>query len=261
MKKSLLALALCASLTTTAQATEPFVGHYHSGGVDWAQNLMLMDNNRFCFALIAGSLDLITGGTWQAHKKGNISTIELTETRLKLPDLLLAATSSGRQAKIGKKRAMMFSAYELDSVLSAHQIRYAFSHSDTPPQAKNYAPLPDTDKMASYVVVPDNAQYVFIRTDSDSPVYRFHMGKNRNVALMPNSQARHDPFNLTLVYNHQTHFLGNTRSPTEWGQPEKVSSETQEQAWQQCQPKAIETVRQVTSSEPTLVEPDILPAH
>lgn len=144
------------------------------------------------------------------------------------------------------------------------QLIKSATHSATatrPPQAKNYAPLPDTDKMASYVVVPDNAQYVFIRTDSDSPVYRFHMGKNRNVALMPNSQARHDPFNLTLVYNHQTHFLGNTRSPTEWGQPEKVSSETQEQAWQQCQPKAIETVRQVTSSEPTLVEPDILPAH
>nr|WP_314484084.1 hypothetical protein [uncultured Kingella sp.] len=139
MKKPLLALALCASLTT-AQAAEPFVGHYHSGGVDWAQNLMLMDNNRFCFALIAGSLDLITGGTWQASKQGNISTIELTETRLKLPDLLLAATSSGGQAKIGKKRAMMFSAYELDSVLSAHQIRYAFSHSDTPPPKPRITP-------------------------------------------------------------------------------------------------------------------------
>lgn len=61
MKKGLLALALFASLT--AHAAEAFAGNYRGGGVDSVFQLMLLDNHRYCVALIAGNLDLITGGT------------------------------------------------------------------------------------------------------------------------------------------------------------------------------------------------------
>ena len=120
MKKGLLALALFASLT--AHAAEPFAGNYRGGGVDSVFQLMLLDNHRYCVALIACNLDLITGGTWQAKRKGNISTIQLKETRLNLPKLMLVTNCNPNDeaewdAKIGKQRALLLSSYELDRSL------------------------------------------------------------------------------------------------------------------------------------------------
>ena len=265
MKKPLLALALCASLTTV-QAAEPFVGHYHSGGVDWVQNLMLMNNHRYCFALIAGSLDLLTGGTWQAHKKGNTTIIQLKEMRLNLPPLLLVANFKTNdetwEAEIGKQRALLFSPPELDRSLDISQIYYAFSDGDnTFPKKADYAQTQDNERMFAHITIPDKAQYVFIRTslNDSQPIYRFHIGNSRRALLTLNEQANRKPVNATLVYNHETKTLVDKDNEQRWGQPEKVSPAAQAKIWQQCQPKAPKTVRRVNGSERSIVMPDILP--
>jgi hypothetical protein len=52
-----------ASLCST-QSSADYVGHYRRGGVDSAEQLALMDDNTYCYAVTAGSLDLLSGGRW-----------------------------------------------------------------------------------------------------------------------------------------------------------------------------------------------------
>ena len=235
--------------------------------MDSVFQLMLLDNHRYCVALIAGNLDLITGGTWQAKRKGNISTIQLKETRLNLPKLMLVTNFNPNDeaewdAKIGKQRALLLSPYELDRSLGIQHIYYAFSNdSNTFPKHTDYTPSQDENQLFTRVIVPPQAQYVFIRTSlsPDQPIYRFHIGNSQRAVLVLNNQASREPLNLTLAYNYKTRTLADTRHEEEWGQPEKVSPAEQAQAWQNCQPKAPVLVRRVTSSEQSVVEPDILP--
>lgn len=261
MKKGLLALALCAGLT--AQAAEPFVGTYRDGSVDSVYKLMLLDKHRYCFFLMAGSLDLITGGTWQAKRKGNISTIRLKETWLDLPALMLVVnfnlSDPDWEAKIGQQRALLFSPYELDRGLKTSQIYYAFGSGNTFPKKDGYTLSQNADSEFAHIVIPDNAQYVFIRTGPDQPVYRFHIGNSQRALLVLNEQARRQPADFTLAYNHKTRILTDTQRAEEWGQPEKAAPVVQSTAWRQCQPKAPKTVRRVNGSERSVVIPDIFP--
>jgi len=71
---SLLPFAAAQALT---EAEKPYVGGYTQGSVDSRAQLMLLDDNTFCFAFMGGSLDMLAGGRWKAEGNG----VRLEEVR------------------------------------------------------------------------------------------------------------------------------------------------------------------------------------
>jgi hypothetical protein len=70
----LLPLAAAQALT---EAEKPYVGGYTQGSVDSRAQLMLLDDNTFCFSFMGGSLDMLAGGRWKAEGNG----VRLQEVR------------------------------------------------------------------------------------------------------------------------------------------------------------------------------------
>ncbi|MBW8720998.1 MAG: hypothetical protein JF626_03595, partial [Polaromonas sp.] len=74
-------LALTLLPLATAQAVtpdeQPYVGGYTQGSVDTRSQLMLLDDNTFCFSFMGGSLDMLAGGRWKAEGNG----VRLQEVR------------------------------------------------------------------------------------------------------------------------------------------------------------------------------------
>jgi len=64
---TLLPLAGAQALTA---AEKPYVGGYTQGSVDTRAQLMLLDDNTFCFSFMGGSLDMLAGGHWKAEGNG-----------------------------------------------------------------------------------------------------------------------------------------------------------------------------------------------
>ena len=108
----LMALALPAR----AQSGAEFVGHYGGGGVDSVSELLVLPNQTFCFALMAGNLDLMVGGRWQvvageSGNKGNkgASAIRLTEVRPSRAPFLMQAQQREDADKVpAGQRVVMF---------------------------------------------------------------------------------------------------------------------------------------------------------
>ena len=71
----LLPLAAAQALTP---AEQPYVGEYSQNSVDSRAQLVLMDDNTFCFGFNGGSRNMLAGGRWQAEGKG----VRLQEVRL-----------------------------------------------------------------------------------------------------------------------------------------------------------------------------------
>ncbi|MEO8389745.1 hypothetical protein [Polaromonas sp.] len=71
---TLLPLAAAQAVTPTEQ---PYVGSYAQGSVDTRAQLMLLDDNTFCFSFMGGSLDMLAGGRWKAEGEG----VRLQEVR------------------------------------------------------------------------------------------------------------------------------------------------------------------------------------
>ena len=46
-----------------------YVGGYRQGSVDSLTRLVLLDDNTFCFSVMAGSLDLLAAGHWKSNPK------------------------------------------------------------------------------------------------------------------------------------------------------------------------------------------------
>ena len=69
-------LSLVDAYAVTA-AEKPYVGGYTQGSVDSRAQLMLLDDNTFCFAFMGGSLDMLSGGRWKAEGDG----VRLQEVR------------------------------------------------------------------------------------------------------------------------------------------------------------------------------------
>ncbi|WP_457282013.1 hypothetical protein [Polaromonas sp. P5_D5] len=71
---TLLPMAGAQALTA---AEKPYVGGYTQGSVDSRAQLMLLDDNTFCFTFMGGSLDMLAGGRWKAEGNG----VRLQEVR------------------------------------------------------------------------------------------------------------------------------------------------------------------------------------
>ena len=72
-----LALLPLAAARAATPAEQPYVGSYTQGSVDTRSQLMLLDDNTFCFSFMGGSLDMLAGGRWKTEGNG----VRLQEVR------------------------------------------------------------------------------------------------------------------------------------------------------------------------------------
>ncbi len=72
-----LTLLPLAGAQAVTPAEQPYVGGYTQGSVDSRAQLMLLDDNTFCFSFMGGSLDMLAGGRWKAEGNG----VRLQEVR------------------------------------------------------------------------------------------------------------------------------------------------------------------------------------
>ena len=277
MKRILVLLLLGAALS--ARADEPFVGMYRQDKADITVRLLLLDKQRFCFAISAGGIDMHTGGSWQkmAGQNGSIR-LRLTEKHLGLPALvmvanpemdakMLAKTLAETQQMFGKEKRVVFlaplvlqDAFDINPAL-------AFSTKADWPGEGAFKPLFAEGQGIERnvkVPMPDNTRYVFVRSEDDTQIFRFSVGQSRYVRLNPNEneQARRETLDFEFAFDRKTRRLTHLKNGTlhHLGRPEKLSPQAQENAWVQCEPKIPrEMVRTVRGTERTLLLPDVLP--
>lgn len=273
MKKILFLLLLGAALS--ARADEPFVGMYRQDKADITARLLLLDKQRFCFALSAGGIDMHTGGSWQKMDGQNGSIrLRLTEKRLGLPALVMVAnlemdakTLAETQQAFGKEKRVVFLAPLV--LLDAIGINpaLAFGTKADWPAAGAFKPLFAEGQGIERnvkVPMPDNTRYVFVRSEDGTQIFRFSVGQSQYVRLNPNEneQARRETLDFELAFDRKTRRLTHLKNGTlhHLGRPEKLSPQAQENAWAQCEPKIPrEMVRTVRGTERTLLLPDVLP--
>ena len=273
MKKILFLLLLGAALS--ARADEPFVGMYRHDDADITARLLLLDKQRFCFALSAGGIDMHTGGSWQKMDGQNGSIrLRLTEKHLGLPVLVMVAnpemdaeTLAETQQMFGNEKRVVFLAPLV--LLDAIGINpaLAFGTKADWPAAGAFKPLFAEGQGIERnvkVPMPDNTRYVFVRSEDDTQIFRFSVGQSQYVRLNPNEneQARRETLDFELAFDRKTRRLTHLKNGTlhHLGRPEKLSPQAQENAWAQCEPKIPrEMVRTVQGTERTLLLPDVLP--
>ena len=273
MKKILFLLLLGAALS--ARAGEPFVGMYRQDDADITARLLLLDEQRFCFAISAGGIDMHTGGSWQKMDGQNGSIrLRLTEKRLGLPAVVMVAnpemdaeTLAETQQAFGKEKRVVFLAPLVLLDVIGINPALAFGTKADWPVAGAFKPLFAEGlgiERNVKVPMPDNTRYVFVRSEDGSQIFRFLVGQSRYVRLNPNEneQARRETLDFELAFDRKTRRLTHLKNGTlhHLGQPEKLSPQAQENAWAQCEPKIPrEMVRTVQGTERTLLLPDVLP--
>jgi hypothetical protein len=125
-------LLLIAALLPIAQARAvtpaetPYVGGYTSGSVDTRTQLMLLDDNTFCFTFMGGSLDLLAGGRWKALP-GKDGGVRLQEVRQQSPAF---PAFTKKMAEQGKRVVFDFHGYSLSN---ANGPVFAVSADETAP--------------------------------------------------------------------------------------------------------------------------------
>ena len=68
-----LLLPLVMAVTTaTAMAKHPIVGNYTRGTVDSLEQIVAFSDKKFCMAVMAGNLDLVTVGHWYDAEQGYV---------------------------------------------------------------------------------------------------------------------------------------------------------------------------------------------
>ena len=273
MKKILFLLLLGAALS--ARADEPFVGMYRQDKADITVRLLLLDKQRFCFALSAGGIDMHTGGSWQkmAGQNGSIR-LRLTEKHLGLPAVVMVAnpemdakTLAETQQMFGKEKRVVFLApLVLQDAIGIDPALAFGTKADWPGEGAFKPLFAEGQGIERNVKVPmpDNTRYVFVRSEDGSQIFRFAVGQSQYVRLNPNEneQARRETLDFEFAFDRKTRRLTHLKNGTlhHLGQPEKLLPQAQENAWAQCEPKIPrEMVRTVRGTERTLLVPDVLP--
>lgn len=77
----LVLLALQGSVHALTPAERPYVGGYTQSSVDTQSQLMLLDDNTFCFRFMGGALDMLVAGRWKALP-GKDAGVQIQEVRL-----------------------------------------------------------------------------------------------------------------------------------------------------------------------------------
>lgn len=272
MKRILVLLLLGSALS--ARADEPFIGMYWQDKADITARLLLLDKQRFCFAISAGGIDMHTGGSWQKMDGQNGSIrLRLTEKHLGLPALVMVANpemdaktlAETQQAFGNEKRVVFLAPLVLQDAIDINPA-LAFSTKADWPDEGAFKPLFAEGQGIERnvkVPMPDNTRYVFVRSEDGSQIFRFAVGQSQYVRLNPNEKAGRETLDFELAFDRKTRRLTHLKNGTLHhflGRHEKLSPQAQENAWAQCEPKIPrEMVRTVRGTERTLLLPDVLP--
>ena len=272
MKRILVLLLLSGALS--ARADEPFVGMYRQDDADITARLLLLDKQRFCFAISAGGIDMHTGGSWQKMDGQNGSIrLRLIEKHLGLPALVMVAnpemdakTLAETQQMFGKEKRVVFLApLVLQDAIDINPALAFSTKADWPGEGAFKPLFAEGQGIERNVKVPmpDNARYVFVRSEDGSQIFRFAVGQSQYVRLKPNEKAGRETLDFELAFDRKTRRLTHLKNGTLHhflGRHEKLSPQAQENAWAQCEPKIPrEMVRTVRGTERTLLLPDVLP--
>ncbi len=187
-----IALGCVASLCTAQTSADPlatsYAGSYRRGSVDSSEQLVLLPDNTYCFAVMAGSLDLLSGGRWQAapDNQPGIVLQEVKPTRPIFPAFVMNKPEQGAQ--------VIFS-FHGRSMAGANAPVFAVSGNDTLPKVmQRLFPIGHNGWAASYplpAMDANKAQYFYIghlqRDALDQPlrlkVTQYQLGNVNNVQL------------------------------------------------------------------------------
>ena len=117
----------CLLVATAASAAPPeYAGSYSNNSVDTVQQLVLLEDYTFCYAVMAGSLDLLAGGRWQEsiNPAGGIELRQVKADRTVFPAII--NETSAAQGKV----TFDFHGY---SFADAELAVFAVSDSENPP--------------------------------------------------------------------------------------------------------------------------------
>jgi hypothetical protein len=171
--------SLCAAQSTTPSTTPPsasntapvaaetigpvaarYAGSYRRGSVDSVEQLVLLPDNTYCYAVMAGSLDLFSGGRWQVAPGNNGALITLQEVKPAKPLFPAFAINTP-----DKGTQVVFN-FHGRSMSNADAPVFAVSANDTPPKTMQRLFSPDHNGWASNYPLPAidaaNAQYFYI---------------------------------------------------------------------------------------------------
>lgn len=137
-----------------------YAGSYRRGSVDTVEQLVLLPDNTYCYAVMAGSLDLFSGGRWQVAPGNNGALISLQEVKPAKPLFPAFAINTP-----DKGTQVVFN-FHGRSMADANAPVFAVSASDTPPKMMQRLFPPDHNGWASNYPLPamdaTNAQYFYI---------------------------------------------------------------------------------------------------
>lgn len=259
MHKTLLTTVLLA--TATAQAAEPFVGKYEHGGADWGMQLWLLDHHKFCYAMSAGSMDIITGGSWQkTAQNGDIITIELTEQKLPISDVVIVAnpkvgqsTLTDAQKQTGSQRILFLTPPALENALGSMNPLIGFSETE---KLSDKLKLAYSTKggtpMYAHIGIPEKARYVFVGSTQNNKLYRFNIGNSQYAKLNPNPQAGRPSIDTSLTYHVKTQILNDISLR------QALTQQAQQAAWKACEPKTNGVATSVKGNQRTLLNAETI---
>lgn len=263
MKKALLTTVLVTTVIS-AYANEKFTGLYTDSGVDSISQLMLLDDQHYCFAVSAGNLDLLTGGTWQklSQRKDSI-LIRIKEDSLDLYEIYMTAnpqidedTLAETQKEFGKQRVLFLTPPALEDALGDYNALLGFSESSAMPRTfKNFYQEGNGSPMYLHIPIPNSAKYIFIGSKHNNKIYRFNIGHSQYAKLNGNPQAGRQPLNMDFTFNIKTNELKDLNNAS-YGKPTAVPKAQQRKAWEQCAPKKPDLSKTVTGNNRTLLMPD-----
>ena len=160
-RQRMIPLAVACLLSgTAANAAQPeYAGSYSRGSVDTVEQLVLLEDHTFCYAVMAGSLDLLAGGRWE-DSTNPAAGIELREVKADRPVFPVIF----KQASTDKHKVIFdFHGYSLSD---AGLATFAVSDTDSPPAAmRPLFPEGKTSWSSSYPLPPiesGKARYFFI---------------------------------------------------------------------------------------------------
>lgn len=227
-------LALMASSLVTA-GEKDYAGNYRRGGVDSAEQLVLLEDGTYCYAVMAGSLDLLSAGRWKpaANPAGGIELAEVRSSQPVFPAIARHNPDLSRQVVIE------FNEYGFSDVNAPV---FAVSATDQPPaEFRRLFPGEKHTWSDRYRLPPMDAEqvrYLFVgrmtgqdeeRGPLSMTVYRLDEGVNQVRIGFDRNQAR-PLMNMTAHLLDGTLQVGGSR----FGEREPLTPELRAGAQRNC---------------------------
>lgn len=264
MKKTILtALTCCMVSAAFANDEQSYVGSYTKGSVDTLQQLIVLPDHTFCYALTAGSLDLLVGGRWRVED----GVIFMNEVRRPNPVLPVVASFNGEV----KKRTVQAAGQSLSDNLS---VIYGTSRDGKMPAdmrpilAEDYngfdsrydLPIMDNDVSIFVGVIKNDAESLSRNTVYEIFQYDLNVANNNMYTIYFNREAVRPMLNVKAFFNDKN--LQLSSQDTEHGMDgaqdfgkKTVLLKNQNSVKEQCINPAFSTEVRVMSGERVLLKP------